>query len=253
MDFKNALPQLKFTHAANQQRVVDNIFSNWEATKNGSIVHFMYYASYIMIQKNEQFLKSMLLADYILIDGIGFQTYFKFLMGISVPNMNGTDLSPILIQSAKEKKIPIAFYGTTKEQIKLAAENQNRLFGANTIYYAQDGYSPLIWENIKPNSILMVGMGSPLQENWVFNNQQQIRDKNILVVTVGGFFDFASGFYVRAPKWVREIRFEWAWRTMLHPARHYKKRLRDTTIIFKPFVDKLKGYHKLVRFIHFDN
>ena len=114
MDFKNALPQLKLTHAANQQRVVDNIFSNWEATKNGSIVHFMYYASYIMIQKNEQFLKSMLLADYILIDCIGFQTYFKFLMGISVPNMNGTDLSPILIQSAKKKSISVAFYGTTK-------------------------------------------------------------------------------------------------------------------------------------------
>ncbi|MBK8671748.1 MAG: WecB/TagA/CpsF family glycosyltransferase [Bacteroidetes bacterium] len=176
-----------------------------------------------MIQKNEQFLKSMLLADYILIDGIGFQTYFKFLMGISVPNMNGTDLSPILIQSAKKKSISVAFYGTTKEQIKLAAENQNKLFGENTIYYSQDGYSPLIWENIQPNSILMVGMGSPLQENWVFDNKQQIQERNILVVTVGGFFDFASGFYVRAPKWVRKIRLEWAWRTMLHPARHYKK------------------------------
>ncbi|MBK7639906.1 MAG: WecB/TagA/CpsF family glycosyltransferase [Bacteroidetes bacterium] len=97
------------------------------------------------------------------------------------------------------------------------------------------------------------GHGFAIARKLGFDNKQQIQERNILVVTVGGFFDFASGFYVRAPKWVRKIRLEWAWRTMLHPARHYKKRLRDTTIIFKPFIDKLKGYHKLVRFIHLDN
>lgn len=252
MDFSHSLPELKFTHASKQQTVVDYLLLKWQANNRGLVVHFMYYASYIMVQKNGQFLESMLLADHILIDGIGFQTYFKWLMGIKVPNMNGTDLSPVLIENAKLNSIPIAFYGTTKEQITLAAKNQNSRFGGQTIYYSQDGFSPLNWENILPNSILMVGMGSPLQENWVCNNKEIIQSKRIFVITVGGFFDFASGFYIRAPLWVRKIKMEWAWRTMLHPARHYKKRLRDTTIFIKPFIDKLKGYDKLIRFIYLD-
>lgn len=248
MDFKAALPNLKFTHSNNQQQLANHLLKEWENDKQGFIVHYMYYASYIMAQKDETFLNSMLLAKHILIDGIGFQSYFKFLIGLAVPNMNGTDFSPVLIETAKNQNIPVAFYGTTKEQIELAAKNQNNKFGADTIYYSQDGYSPLNWEIIQSNSILLVGMGSPLQENWVFNNKKKIVEKNIFVITVGGFFDFASGFYIRAPLWVRKIRMEWAWRTLLHPGRHYKKRLRDTTIVYKPWVDRIKGYDKLVKF-----
>jgi UDP-N-acetyl-D-mannosaminuronic acid transferase (WecB/TagA/CpsF family) len=69
-------------------------------------------------------------------------------------------------------------------------------------------------------------------------------EKRLLVITVGGFFDFASGFYIRAPKTVRNLKLEWAWRTMLHPRRHLKKRFKDLTILYKPLVDRMAGRGK---------
>ncbi|HNJ61593.1 MAG TPA: WecB/TagA/CpsF family glycosyltransferase, partial [Chitinophagales bacterium] len=62
-------------------------------------------------------------------------------------------------------------------------------------------------------------------------------------------FDFLSGLYIRAPKLIRTLKLEWFWRTMLHPTRHYQKRLRDTTIIFRPFLDRwanVKPYFNII-------
>lgn len=246
--FKEQLPQLKFTDAISQQAVVKHVFSEW-ARHQAYVVHFMYYASYILMQNDIRFLQSMLLANNILIDGIGAQIYFKQLMNLKVSNLNGTDLSPLVIDYCVQNNLPLAFYGTTDEQIKRAAEKQEEMYGKKVVYYYQNGFSPLAWSSIEPQSVLIVGMGSPIQENWVKDNIEELRQKNMLVFTVGGFFDFASGFYVRAPIWVRKLKLEWAWRTILHPGRHYKKRLRDATIIVKPFIDKIKGYHRSVNFL----
>lgn len=247
--FDKSLPNLRFTDAPDQPSVVDYIFKQWSA-KDAYVVHFMYYASYILMQHDPAFLQSMLLANNILIDGIGAQMYFKWLMNLKVNNLNGTDLSPLVINYCVKSNIPLAFYGTTQEQITRAAEKQDEQYGKKVVYYCQNGYSALDWNAIQPESVLIIGMGSPLQENWVKNNIETLKQKKILVFTVGGFFDFASGFYIRAPKWVRKLKLEWAWRTLLHPGRHYKKRLRDTTIIIKPIIDRLKGYHKIINFLY---
>jgi N-acetylglucosaminyldiphosphoundecaprenol N-acetyl-beta-D-mannosaminyltransferase len=42
-------------------------------------------------------------------------------------------------------------------------------------------------------------------------------------VGVGGLFDFYSGRIDRAPQWVREIGFEWAFRLVQEPGRMWKR------------------------------
>ena len=137
-----------------------------------------------------------------------------------------------------KNKIPFSIFGTTKEQIDACYNNLVIQFDKDIIAHHQDGFSVLDWNKIPDNTVLFIGLGTPLQENWVNDNIGIIQEKKLLVITVGGYFDFLSGFYIRAPKWVRSIKMEWAWRTMLHPGRHYRKRLRDTTIFFRPFIDK---------------
>lgn len=240
------LTALHIVNCDSREKAVAHILSAWQDRSEHMVVNYLYYANFINLQIDPRFLDSMKCSDFILVDGIGMQLYLKFVKNIWPNNLNGTDLNPVFVKRLDELKVPVAFYGTTKDNIAMAVKNVSTYLANRSIYYYQDGFSPLQWENIQDRSALFVGMGSPRQENWVADHMALIEEKKLLVITVGGFFDFASGFYVRAPGIVRRLKLEWAWRTMLHPRRHLKKRLKDLSILYKPFLDRLRGNAEFV-------
>lgn len=246
---KTNIGKLPFVNAPDQATVIRHILKHWDEHGH-CLVHFMYYASLVRLKRDPEFVEALASGDFLLIDGIGMQLYMKCVKGLWPNNLNGTDLSPLLLKAVDELSKPIALYGTTPESMEQAFVNLQDDLSNKSVYYTQDGFSPLDWEAIRHGSVLMVGMGSPRQERWSLEQLEQIRSRKLLVVTVGGFFDFASGVYVRAPQWVRSLKLEWAWRTMLHPGRHLKKRLLDLTIFFKPWIDRLAGYRKHIHIRH---
>lgn len=245
---RSLISQLKFTDSDDAHRVADTLVDRWKQSDQACVVHYMYYASYVLFHKQSSILRDYLLADYILVDGIGMQICFKIITGKKIANLNGTDMSPLFFDALVARDIPIVFYGTTLENITACDQKMTDQYGKKVIAYYQDGFSPLHLEKVPDHSALFIGMGSPRQEQWVTENIEWIRSKKLMVFTVGGYFDFLSGFYIRAPRWVRAIKMEWAWRTILHPGRHYQKRLRDTTVIFLPLIHKFKGYKSLLNF-----
>lgn len=247
-DIQQHIAQLKFTDSDSPSKVAQVLVDQWLQSNSSSVIHYMYYASYVLFHQNKDILKDYLLADHILVDGIGMQICFKIIIGRKIANLNGTDMSPLFFDALVEKNIPIVFYGTTAENIQSCQQKMSERYGKNVVQYAQDGFSPLDLQKVPDRSALFIGMGSPRQEQWVTEHIQWIRSKKLMVFTVGGYFDFLSGFYIRAPKWVRTIKMEWAWRTMLHPGRHYQKRLRDMTVIFLPLLHKFKGYARFLKF-----
>lgn len=239
------IDRLPFVDCDSQTLVVDKLTNEWICKSDTYLINYLYYSNYVLLFKDDAFRDSILLSDRLLIDGIGMQLYLQMVKGIWPNNLNGTDLNPTFIKTLSDKNIPIALYGTDQKNIEQCRKNLEAK-QVKTIYYIQDGFSPLEWSNIKENSALFVGMGSPRQELWVKENLDKIKELRLFIVTVGGYFDFESGFYVRAPLLIRKLKLEWLWRTMLHPKRHYKKRIRDLSIIFKPIVDRLKGYGRLI-------
>ena len=232
-------------HPAN---VCNTIVQQFIQNQSAILVHYMYYASYFRITVNNEMLATYAHADYILPDGIGMQLCFLPLVGKWIINLNGTDLSPLFIDNAVKHNIPVVFYGTTKENIKGCADRFHRDKGIAAAYY-QDGYSSLDFSKVPDGSLLVVGIGSPRQEVWAASHHDIIRQKKLLVVTAGGFLDFYCGYYIRAPKIVRTFKLEWLWRTILHPHRHYPKRLRDMTVVFWPLVNRILGKHKQIHII----
>lgn len=249
-DIQAYISQLKFTDSDSPQRVAEHIVTQWVQSDTSSVIHYMYYASYVLFHQNKSILNDYLLADHILVDGIGMQICFKIITDQKITNLNGTDMSPLFFDTLVNNNIPIVFYGTTPENIQACDQKMTEKYGQKVVHYFQDGFSPLDLTQIPNKSALFIGMGSPRQEQWVTQHIDWIREKQLIVFTVGGYFDFLSGFYIRAPKWVRTIKMEWAWRTILHPGRHYQKRLRDMTVVFLPFIHKLKGYKQLLKFKH---
>jgi len=65
--------------------------------------------------------------------------------------------------------------------------------------------------------VVLVGMGTPIQERWAWEHLASIT--GITVLTVGGLFDFYSGRIPRAPMALREVGLEWTWRLWQEPTR----------------------------------
>ncbi len=239
-----ALSSLPFIQGE-PKMVAHKIVRNFCDSSSLSIVHYMYYASYYSLSGNEKLMAAYTLADYILPDGIGMQLCFLPLTGKWLINLNGTDMTPHIMQEAVNSNIPVVMYGTTADNIRGCAQRFFKDFHCE-LAYCQDGYSALDMQKVPDGALLIVGIGSPRQELWTQEQYELLKAKKILVVTVGGFLDFYCGFYVRAPKPIRFFKLEWLWRTILHPGRHYHKRLRDMTIFFVPLWQRLTGKHKAI-------
>lgn len=65
--------------------------------------------------------------------------------------------------------------------------------------------------------LLFVGMGSPLQERWLFRRQGPVGAA--VAMGVGGSFDVLAGERREAPEWIRATGLEWLWRTAQDPWR----------------------------------
>ncbi len=72
--------------------------------------------------------------------------------------------------------------------------------------------------------LVWVGLGTPKQERWVATMQPLLRCR--VVLSVGAAFDFHTGRRREAPRLVRHIGLEWAWRLMHEPRRLGPRYLR---------------------------
>ncbi|MBU3994829.1 MAG: WecB/TagA/CpsF family glycosyltransferase [Actinobacteria bacterium] len=70
--------------------------------------------------------------------------------------------------------------------------------------------------SFKP-SLVVIGLGMPLQEHFLFFNRKQLPE--CLYILVGGALDQMTGAQKLAPRWVGKAGFEWAWRLLTQPKR----------------------------------
>ncbi|MDH4195856.1 MAG: WecB/TagA/CpsF family glycosyltransferase, partial [Candidatus Aminicenantes bacterium] len=71
--------------------------------------------------------------------------------------------------------------------------------------------------------VLFVALGTPKGEVWASKNLAALNVPAILCV--GASFDFIAGVQKRAPRWVQEAGFEWAFRLAHDPRRLWKRYL----------------------------
>jgi N-acetylglucosaminyldiphosphoundecaprenol N-acetyl-beta-D-mannosaminyltransferase len=72
-------------------------------------------------------------------------------------------------------------------------------------------------------AVLVVGMGMPLQEEWIMKNLDHLNVK--IILNAGSCFDFVSGFKRRCPEWMAQTGLEWLFRLIQEPKRLWKRYL----------------------------
>ena len=74
--------------------------------------------------------------------------------------------------------------------------------------------------------ILLVGLGAPKQEKWIYQNSRALGVP--VSIGVGVTFEFIANMVSRAPKWMQVSGLEWFWRLIMEPKRLWKRyRLDD--------------------------
>ena len=82
--------------------------------------------------------------------------------------------------------------------------------------YLEDSIVPntLLNESI---DILLVGMGMPIEEEWILANRSQLTVK--IIIPVGGYFDYIAGNSYTPPRWTGRVGLEWLFRLGSSPLR----------------------------------
>lgn len=71
--------------------------------------------------------------------------------------------------------------------------------------------------------VVLVGMGTPVQERWVGENRERIAAP--VVWSLGATFDYYAGEQARGPDWLRKAGHEWAARLVANPVRLWRRYL----------------------------
>lgn len=158
-----------------------------------------------------------------------FFLFPKILTGNTVKVTAGTDLMERLIKLSEEKGYRTAYLGASKEvAVKLFKCLRQKypklkiLFCSGNIKVDKEGDSDSLQE-LNPHSltqkidIMFVAFGHIKQEKWINKNLPKLNTR--VMVGVGGAFDYISRTVPRAPKIIRSLGFEWAFRLAVQPWR----------------------------------
>lgn len=92
-------------------------------------------------------------------------------------------------------------------------------------------------------NVVLVGVGCPKQEKWIFANKNKMPTVN-LWMALGATIDFEAANVKRAPKLFQKFAMEWFYRLMMEPKRMFRRYFIDDMKFFWYFGKQLLGIYK---------
>ena len=208
-----------------------NIVHAYAAHPNGPPsrrVFFTNVHTIIEARRNRELHRAVSHADLVLPDGTGLRMAGRALGRPILANLNGTDLLPRILRRAEGEGWSVYLLGARRPVVERCAERLQAAFPALRIVGAHDGYFTPAGEqaviddiNAAAPHLLLVALGSPRQELWIFRNAHRLRAG--VAFAVGGLFDFLSGAVPRAPRWMRRAGLEWLYRFARDPREKWRR------------------------------
>ena len=162
--------------------------------------------------------------DLVIPDGIGIVLASKLNEVKIKERVAGCDLILSLFDAVRKDKRRVYLLGGKPGVAEQAKTNMEARYPGLKIVGTHDGYFDAKEERaiikeireLQPD-ILLVGIGFPRQEKWIFKYKNKVPAK--LTAGIGGSIDIMAGTVKRAPVVMRKIGLEWLWRLLLQPSR----------------------------------
>jgi N-acetylglucosaminyldiphosphoundecaprenol N-acetyl-beta-D-mannosaminyltransferase len=215
--------------------------------ERAQLVFFAHPHALNLARFDRQLARRFAAADLVLPDGIGLRLAARILGFRLRHNLNGTDMLPLLCRGAAERGLPLVFVGGAPGVAQTCAERLKASEPGLDVAIATHGFqgaaeTRALIERIRAVGpcVVLVGMGTPLQEAWATEHLSGLR--GITAVTVGGVFDFYAGRIPRAPLWWRELGLEWLFRLIQEPRRLARRYLLGNPLFLTlAFAQRLTG------------
>lgn len=175
-------------------------------------------------QEDVELLEILKAADLVVPDGIGVVWASKYSKFPLPERVAGFDLVQLLFDKLKDTEHTVYFFGGEPGVATLAAKKMAKeypglkIVGIRNGYFSHKDEKQIIDEirRVSP-SLLLVGLGAPKQEKWIYNNMRFTGAK--VCIGVGGSFDAMAGQVKRAPRLFRKLGLEWFYRLLKQPSR----------------------------------
>lgn len=165
--------------------------------------------------------------DLVVPDGQPVRWAMKWLHGVELPDrVYGPELTLRVCKRAAREGLSIYLYGSRPEVLVKLESNLTARFPGLKIAGSQpsrfrqvtEGEQAEIIETIRASgaSIVLVGLGCPRQETWVFEHRGPL---SMPLLAVGAAFDFHAGLLPQAPGWMQKRGLEWLYRLVQEPRR----------------------------------
>lgn len=224
------IPLFDITLANLSMEAVLNLFGQTVRMRGKKMVFFLNAHNFTVAHVQARYRRILRESDVVLRDGIGIGWALRLVGNRLTENVNGTDLFPKLCAYAEKNQFSIYFVGGKIGVAEKLCDTLWRQYphlkivGVHHGFFTKEEESALIDDiHKKEPAILLVGLGTPKQEDWIHSNISRLRCN--IALGVGGLFDFYSGQKKRAPKAIRTLGLEWAYRLLLEPRRLWKRYL----------------------------
>jgi len=225
---------------------MDDAVSRTKEFFNGSRMHLVCTPNPEMVmiaQDDDEFKKILNSSDLNIPDGNGVVWASRKLGEPLSERVAGYDFIHKIFELGQDMDISFYFLGAKPGVAEKAREKIEEQYVGIKVVGASDGYFSVedeldVLEKInadKPD-VLLVAMGAPKQERFIYKYRNKLNCK--VAIGVGGCFDVISGNVKRAPKLFIKLRLEWLYRAITD-----FKRFKRLTAIPK-FMVKVKKEKK---------
>jgi N-acetylglucosaminyldiphosphoundecaprenol N-acetyl-beta-D-mannosaminyltransferase len=206
----------------------------------------MYVNAHVLNQSQEsaELRAALAEADLVYCDGFGVRVAANVLE-LPVPHrMTGADWIWSLAALCEQSGKSVYLLGSEPGVAGEAAERLQRWYPRLEVAGHHHGFFELgsphaerVVEHINEcqPDILLVGMGTPKQEQWVQEHFDRV-DVDVFW-TVGALFDYVSGRVPRAPGWLADNGLEWIFRLGIEPQRMWRRYLLGNPV----FISRVMG------------
>ncbi len=224
--------------------IIQNILNSNSAEP--LIVSHINVYNYFRLEKSEVLKNEICKNCTLIFDGIGFKVA-AYLSGFGfLPDLNGTDLFPLVMDRCRKNSVRIFLLGSEPNVIEQTVTNiLNSYPGINIAGYHHGFFNEpeekRIVEMIKNSraQLLIIGRDFLQQEDFAIKYKDELSTS--VIWNVGGLFDFISGLKPRAPIYIRKLRLEWLFRLLLEPKRMwYRNFIAAPVVIFKIIISSFK-------------
>lgn len=186
-------------------------------------------------RKDINYRKILNSADLKIIDGFGIKLVSFFKGWRTGERIAGVDLAEKILQRSINHKLNTLLIvnkiGLSQRKDFEISNFKFQISNCNLVEVDETEIPNV--EISKDTEVLLVGLGAPLQEEFIYAMKDKLPNLKI-AIGVGGTFDFWTGKQKRAPRFLRKMGLEWLWRILVQPENRWQrlKRAYQATVVF---------------------